>query len=173
MGVFVIETVKIPANRIAVLVGKTGSVRREIEKKLKVKLTIDEEVSIDGDALNVMDAKNIVTAIGRGFSPQNAMKLTDEENTIAVIYLPSDERKMKRLKSRIIGEGGRARENLERLTDTNISIFGKTVSIIGPVESVKDMTDVMEMFIKGFSHRAIYAFLEKQRTKRKSFNLGE
>ncbi len=162
-----IDSIKIPAARIAVLVGIRGSVRREIEKKLKVKLTIDDDISIEGDALNVMDAKNIVIAIGRGFSPQNALKLTDENNTIVVIYLPRDEKKLKRLKSRIIGEAGRSRENLERLTDTNISVFGKTVSIIGEYESVKDMTDVMGMFIKGFSHRAIYAFLERQNVKRK------
>lgn len=162
-----IERLKIPAARIAVLVGAQGSVRREIEKKLKVKLTIDEEISIEGDALNVMDATNIVTAIGRGFAPQNALKLTDENNTFAVVYLPNDEKKLKRLKSRIIGEGGRSRENLERLTNTNISVFGKTVSIIGEYESVKDLTDAIGMFIKGFSHRAIYAFLERQNLKRR------
>lgn len=163
-----IETIKIPNSRIAVLIGKNGSVKRKIEKELGVKLSINEEVSIKGDALNVMDAGNIVKAIGRGFAPEKALELLNENITFSIIELSKDDKKLKRLKSRIIGEDGRARKNLENLTDTYISVFGKTVGVIGTYEDVKDLSEAIEMFIKGFSHRAIYAFLEKQRVKRKA-----
>ena len=162
-----IQKIKIPLSRIAVLIGTHGSIRRKIEKSLNITMTVKDDISIEGDALNVMDATNIVTAIGRGFSPENALKLLDEDVTLSIIDLPKDSKKLERLKSRIIGEKGRARENIERLTDTHISVYGKTVAIIGNYESVKDVTDAIEMFIKGYSHRAIYAFLERQRVRNK------
>ena len=162
-----IEVVKIPTARIPILIGKNKAVKRTIENKLDVKIVIDEDVQIEGEALNVMDAKNIILAIGRGFSPENAIRLMDEENTIAIIPISKNEKDLKRLKSRIIGEGGRARLNIENLTGTKMSIYGKTVSVIGKPEDVENVVAVIEMFIKGFSHRAVYAFLEKERTRKK------
>ena len=158
-----IDSVKIPGMRMAVLIGKNAATKRMIEKTLGVKLDIRDGVSIEGEPLNVMDAKNVVLAIGRGFSPENAILLASEENTLCIIYLSKDEKKQKRLKSRIIGEAGRTRENIERITGVHISIYGKTVAIIGEYEAVDITRQAIEQFMKGFSHRSVYAFLEKWR----------
>jgi len=162
------KMIKIPESRLGVLI----SCKREIEKHLDAKIYIDRnenEISIDGEALAVMDAENIITSIGRGFSPEKALKLVDENNILCIVYLPKDEKKLKRLKSRIIGEDGRSRKTIEELTDTDISIFGKTVSIIGNHEAVENVKTSIEMFIKGFSHRAIYAFLEKKNAQMRKY----
>jgi len=44
---------------MAVLIGKNAATKRMIEKTLGVKLDIRDGVSIEGEPLNVMDAKNV------------------------------------------------------------------------------------------------------------------
>ena len=70
---------KIPRERIAVLIGKEGAIKREIEESTKTRLDIDSkegDVFISGpDGLGIYTAKEIVTAIGRGFNPEIAMLL--------------------------------------------------------------------------------------------------
>jgi len=79
--------VKIPMERVAVLIGKDGEVRKKIEEH-GVKLTIDSktgDVKIEGDALAEMDAENVVKAIGRGFSPQHAFYLFNDSYYLTII----------------------------------------------------------------------------------------
>lgn len=159
-----ISRTKIPEARLGVLIGRHGFVKRKIEKELGVKIIAGEDIFIEGDdALAVMAAENIIKAIGRGFAPEKALKLTDENVTLYIIPLPKNERVLKRLKSRIIGESGRAKANLERLSDTDISVYGKTVAIIGKYEAVDATREAIEKLIGGFSHAAVYAILEKKR----------
>ncbi len=162
-----INRVKIPEARIGVLIGERGEVKKKIEKDLSISLGVSSasgEVEIRGeDALQVLTAENIVKAIGRGFDPATALKLLDENYALEIIQLPKDKKELKRHKSRIIGEKGGARENLERLTGCDISVYGKTVSIIGEYENVERARDAILQLMKGFSHAAVYAMLEKAR----------
>lgn len=154
--------VKIPEARLGVIIGGRGAVRRRIERELGVRIAVGEDVAIDGeDALAVMTAENVVKAVGRGFAPQKAFKLFDENVTLYILSLPKDERTLKRLRSRIIGAGGRARANLERLSGTDISVYGRTVAVIGEYEAVEAVQEALEKLISGFSHAAVYAMLEK------------
>ena len=67
--------VRIPAERVGVLIGRSGSIKKKIESMCKVKLEIDSEtgeVTIIGseqieDPTTIFKAQNIVLAIGRGF----------------------------------------------------------------------------------------------------------
>lgn len=80
------EYVKIPKDRIAVLIGKKGQTKKEIEKRTKTKITIDSETGEvwitstkeTEDPLAVWKARDIVLAIGRGFSPERAFRLLNE-----------------------------------------------------------------------------------------------
>ena len=73
----------IPKERVGVLVGPQGSVKKRIEEALGVKLTIDSgsgAVKIElakrpeegGDPVALFKARDVVQAIGRGFSPERA-----------------------------------------------------------------------------------------------------
>lgn len=157
-----IRSVKIPQQRLPVLIGKRGAVKKAVEKNLDVKMDASgEEMLIDGDALNVMTAENIIRAIGRGFSPHNAFRLFDEDNALEIIALPKNEKELRRIKARIIGVEGKCWRNIERLTDTRISVYGKTVAIIGTYENVEKARQAIEKLIEGFTHASVYAFLEK------------
>ena len=156
-----IKPIKIPEERFAVLIGENGKTKRFIEKQTKTKIKISDEIIIEGEALDILTTENIIKAIGRGFSPHNAMLLLDEENCLDLIQLPENEKSMKRIRSRLIGTKGKARRNMERLTKTKISVYGKTVSIIGTYDNLSKAKMAIEKLIGGFSHRSVYVFLEK------------
>jgi len=168
--------VKIPRERVGVLVGPDGKIRALIEERLNVKLKIDSEsgdveISLSPkapDPTSLFRAQDIVTAIGRGFSPEHAFKLLDnEEDVLEVIDLHEkigkSEADLKRLKGRVIGKDGRTRSLIEELTETNVSVYGHTISIIGGGEQVEIAKQAVRMLLKGSLHSTVYRFLHKKR----------
>ena len=88
------ETIRVPLDRIGVIVGRNGKVRRRIQQLTNVKLNIDSEgaVTIQSppqtkDPVLAWKARDIVRAIARGFSPKNALSLIDEDMRLIVISL--------------------------------------------------------------------------------------
>lgn len=165
------KLVRIPGDRIGALIGKSGSVKSDIETKCRVTLDIDGStgeiyIRSQGDihGTHPFKAVEIVTAIGRGFSPQNAMTLLQGENTLHVIDLREFAGKssaaVERIKGRIIGERGRSRQNIENLTRTYISVYGKTVSIIGNANKLRLVADAISSISHGSMHGPVYTKLE-------------
>ncbi|RLG35306.1 RNA-processing protein, partial [Methanosarcinales archaeon] len=70
---------------------------------------------------------------------------------------------LKRIKGRIIGQKGKTRRVIETLTGVKISVYGKTVSLIGYPEQIKVAREAIEMLIKGTPHSTVYTFLERKR----------
>lgn len=161
---------KIPHERIAVLVGKKGEIKRRIEKSLNLKLKIDSkegDVIISGeDSLNLATAQNIVKAIARGFSPEAALLLLDENYVFETIditdYSGKSKKKLVRLRGRAIGMDGKSRMNIEALTDTHAIIHGKNLAIIGDYGHVELARKAFESLLAGSRHSTVYAWLEKQ-----------
>lgn len=154
-----LKKVGVPKERLAILIGKNGATKREIERITNTHIEIADEVTIEG-GLEVLSAENIVTAISRGFLPEQAMRLADENNTLCIIQLPKNKKSLSRTRARIIGKNGRSRKNIERLTRTDIVVYGKTVSIIGAYENVEYAREVLEMLVKGSKHSNVYRYLE-------------
>ncbi len=180
--------IKIPRERVGALIGPEGRVKANIEKKLNVELEIDSAagsvtITLDPNAQDpslLFRAKEVITAVGRGFSPERAYRLLHNEDTmLEVIDLrltvgksPAD---IQRLKGRIIGKGGKTRRIIEELTDADISIYGHTVSIIGSFDQAAIAREAILMLIKGSQHSTVYRFLQKKRhgLKRKRLELWE
>jgi len=168
--------VKIPRNRIGALVGLDGKVKDIIERKLSIDLQVDSEngtVQITlpvtaKDPTVLFRAKEVVTAIGRGFAPDHAFRLLDDEEIVfEVIDLreivgrsPSD---LKRLKGRVIGKEGKTRKIIEELSEANISVYGHTISIIGYPDQSSIAREAVGMLIRGSLHGTVYRFLHKKR----------
>ncbi|MAG15520.1 RNA-processing protein [Candidatus Woesearchaeota archaeon] len=172
---------KIPASRIAVLIGKEGSIKKKLETETGVKITIDSkegDIFLYGDdALNLYTVREIITAIGRGFNPEIALQLLKPDYSLEQLNL-NDYAKTKnhfiRIKGRVIGSNGKARQVIEELTDCKISVFGKTICIIGRVESVDVCRRAVEKLIAGSQHSTIYKMLERHRRNlKKQQLLGE
>jgi ribosomal RNA assembly protein len=162
--------IKIPKERIAVLIGKNGETKKLLEQETKTKLNIDSEegdVSVSGeDAITLYSTREIITAIGRGFNPNIALNLTKVDYGFELINLNDVARSkndMIRLKGRIIGQEGKSRRVIEELTDCDICVYGKTIGIIGPAERIGVARRAIEMLIEGSMHSTVYKYLEKQR----------
>lgn len=173
------QSIKVPLERIGVLVGKEGAVKSEIESRCSVKLDIDGEsgdASIsftpesvaEGDPLK---AQEVVYAIARGFSPTRAFVLLDEDKSLTVIdlreYAGKSENSLARIKSRLIGSDGKARKLIEQLSGTEISIYGHTAAIIGDSSKSKVAQDAIVKLASGGTHKAAYQMLQKYRSKQK------
>jgi len=84
---------KLPLDRIGVLLGENGRVKKEIEEKTRTIITVDsntgsviiEPASPNTTALDLMRAQNIIRAIGYGFSPERAFRLLEEDQILEVI----------------------------------------------------------------------------------------
>lgn len=176
--------VKIPGDRIGALVGPNGTVKSIIERKLSVILEIDSDdgsvqITLPSNAEDptvLFRAKEVITAIGRGFTPEHAFRLLDDEEVVfEVIDLretvgrsPSD---LKRLKGRVIGKEGKTRRIVEELSEANISVYGHTISIIGYPDQVAIAREAISMLIRGSLHGTVYRFLHKKRRELKKQRL--
>ena len=102
---------------------------------------------------------------------ENAMTLLKDENALHVIdlreFVGKSNANVERIKGRIIGEGGRARRNMENLSGTHISIYGKTVSIIGDSNKLRLAVDAISSISSGSMHGAVYTKLEAANRKEK------
>ena len=161
---------KVPRNRVAVVIGKEGSVKKEIEEATKTKLNIDSkegDVFVSGeDALGLYTAREIIKAIGRGFNPDLAKLLLKPDYIFEVVDLNEhikSKEAMIRLKGRVIGKEGKSRRLIEELTECSISVFGKTISIIGLPESAANARQAVESLLRGSTHANVYKWLEKRR----------
>lgn len=160
---------KIPKERVAVLIGKDGSIKKNLESETKTKVDVDSkegDVIITGkDALLLYAAREVVRAIGRGFNPEIAVLLLKQDYAFEVIPITDfvTENHLVRIKGRIIGRDGKARKIIEELTDANICVYGKTVGIIGTHESMSAAKRAVEALLSGSPHSSIYTFLEKRR----------
>lgn len=161
---------KIPQERIAVLVGTEGETKKQIEEQTSCHLDINAEgeVTITGkDSLTLYTVREIVRAIARGFNPAKTLLLLKTDYVLEIIELKDiagkNKNTLQRLKSRIIGKKGKARQEIENLTDTYISIYGKTIGIIGEVSRVFLAKQAVAMLLKGSMHKTVYHFLERKR----------
>ena len=170
---------KIPRERIAVLIGKDGKIKKDIEHQTKTKITVDSkegDIFITGnDGLNIYNAKVVISAIGRGFNPEIAMLLLHTDYVLEMVNISEFSKKSKetliRLKGRVIGKEGKSRKLIEELSECHISIYGKTVSIIGSAESVGIARQAIESLLMGSPHANVYKFLEKKRREIKKMKI--
>ncbi|MBW2982408.1 KH domain-containing protein [Candidatus Woesearchaeota archaeon] len=162
---------KLPKERIAVLIGKKGEIKKRIEEETKTEIKIDSkegDIFIKGkDALSLFSAREIITAIGRGFNPEVAELLLKADYGLEVInikeFTGKDKSNILRLKGRVIGKEGKSRRTIEELTECYISVYGKTIGIIGKPEDLANARRAVENLLQGSPHANVYKWLEKRR----------
>jgi ribosomal RNA assembly protein len=166
------QHVKIPQDRIGVLIGEGGETMRMIERQAEVRLDIDSEnhsvrIEQNGDPVLALKAPDIVRAIGRGFTPEDALSLLDDDmmmfEMIDVKRASRNKNDFERQKGRLIGKNGRTRELMEELTGAKVVIYGSTIGMIGMPKQVDIVRSATEMLLDGAPHGAVYSFLERKR----------
>lgn len=149
----------VPKDRINVIKDKQAV--KKLENSIKIKLSFEENnVMVEGDGLDLFQAKNIIKAMGRGFSPENAFRLLNEEESLEIIEMTEfNDKKLKIVKSRLIGTNGKTRKMIERFSGCSVSVYGKTVSMIGKYDQMNIAKEAIKMIIRGSKHSKVYSFL--------------
>ena len=172
--------IRIPKDRIAILLGPEGKTKTYIENRLKIKIDIDSQdggVTIilteeQTDPSMLLRSKDVVTAIGRGFAPDVAFRLIRNEDDVfdlidlRLVFGRSDT-DIKRIKSRIIGSEGKTRRLIEELTEADVTVYGHTIGIIGNYEEANAARHAVQMIIEGCEHKTVYKYLQRKRTEMK------
>jgi len=165
---------KIPKERVGALIGKKGRTKKELQDDSGVKIHVNSKEGFvritSKDPIMLLNMKHVVEAIGYGFNPEIARLLLRPDYNLEVINI-KDYAKNKnseiRLKGRVIGKKGKAREVIERLTETYISVYDKTISIVGEINSTYKARRAIENLLRGSQHSRVFSMLEKERRKEK------
>ncbi|MEM2238068.1 MAG: KH domain-containing protein [Candidatus Caldarchaeum sp.] len=178
--------VNIPKERVGVLIGEDGSVKAQIERTLGVVLSVNSRdgtvvinlakpVEEGGDPTSLFKARDIVTAIGRGFAPDKAFKLAEDGYYLSVIdlteYVGNNFNHLTRVKARIIGSQGKTRRIIEETCHVDVSIYGDTVSIIGNYNDVRAAEEAVTALINGAPHGTVYRMVNDYARRRKTGGL--
>jgi len=170
------EHIKVPQDRIGAIIGVEGNIKKIIEEKTGATVDVDSEsgtvvIESEADAFKAMKASEVIKAVARGFSPEKALRLLENEDLVLDVIdlstLTDSPADLKRLKGRIIGRNGKTREVIEQMTGARVSVYGKTISIIGDSEQLATVREALNMLIDGAPHGAVYGFLEKRRRELK------
>ncbi|OLS19526.1 MAG: hypothetical protein HeimC3_44720 [Candidatus Heimdallarchaeota archaeon LC_3] len=178
-GLTMQEIVRVPSDRVGVLIGKKGNTKLKIEELTSTHLEVnsDENSVIIRPKKKIEDpsliwvAKDMIKAIARGFNEKIAFTLIDPNIFLRIITLDAkNKKKVLKIRGRIIGENGKARRILEEITRCNISVYGNTVSIVGRYDDgeIDIAQEAIEMLITGVKHGTVYRFLEKFRIQKKA-----
>jgi len=167
------EIIKAIQKRIPIIIGHNGITKRKIEKSTHTRLEIDshtgEIVIIGGNNYyDVYNAKKLISAISRGFSPENAYKILKDDYTLEIITLSDlagkNESRLEQIKGRIIGREGSIKKMIERQFNCQISVFGKTVGIIARSDDIAEIQKIIEAIIGGCKHTTVFRMLKSNKS---------
>lgn len=177
------QSIKIPTDRVGALIGKAGSVKRKLEERTGVIISIDSEegdVQIDHthskDPSMALAVLKAVQAIGRGFAPEKAILLLEDDYFLEIFdirdYVGKKRESVIRMRARVIGSHGKTRALIEELTGAFVSVYGTTVALIGNGIQMEVASRALDMLLSGSEHAAVYNFLEGRRAQLKVEGMG-
>jgi ribosomal RNA assembly protein len=167
-------TTRIPDDRIGVVIGPGGSIRREIARRTQAEVEVDADdgeirvASPDTDPGAALRARDIVLAIGRGFSPERAWRLLKDGTGLLVLDIKvatghREKAALRRIRARVIGTRGRARARLEELSGCSVSVYGSTVALIGDDDQLERGERAIRLLLRGSEHSTVFHLLARLR----------
>ncbi len=173
---------RLPQDRLGVLIGPEGATKKRLEGRTGTHLEIDSstgEVTIDEadakDPVLALKARDIVQAIGRGFSEDRAFRLLDEDIYLELLDIKDFARsaaRVEQIRARVIGTRGKTRRIIEELTSVDVSVMGHTVALLGPTFEMAIAREAVIMLLRGSEHATVYRFLERKRADIKAWQMG-
>ena len=173
------QSLKVPMDRIAIIIGKEGKTRWMLQKNSGCrKLDIDSDtgdVTIlwgepgSYDPLMALKMPDVIKAIGRGMNPKKAISLLEDGKLFELIeikeFVGKRQNQQRRLRSRIIGTDGKIRRRIEALSGCEVVVFGGTVVVIGDEEGTPMATVAIENILGGAEHGPVLKHLERERRR--------
>lgn len=138
---------------------------------------VNLETDINDSSFSKWIATKIINAINIGFKPEKAVKLLDSEYSLEIIDLNKSiggsEKKLKRMKGRLIGRNGKMRESIEKYSGAHVSIYKTKLGIIGNFDSSKIARKSVKMILEGLPHNVVFKFLQKKYKQQKEREFRE
>lgn len=162
----------IPQERVGVLIGKNGEVKKKIEKKINVRIQIQQEGTVkveynSEDPEAYFRLRRIADAISSGFSGEDALRLLDDNIVLKTIdlrdFVGDSSPRMKIIKGRIIGRGGKVWKKIEKLSGAKLAIHKYTLGIMGEEENCEIAFKTILKILRGAQFGTAFKYLERQR----------
>jgi len=159
-----IDYIAIPEERMKIL-RRNKKLLEQLKNFSEVCIELNEDISVEGEPLKILRVKEVLKAFGRGFDFDVALNLLDEDYYFEVIdikdFAKESRSRIITLKGRIIGTKGKTKKLIEKYADVKLSIYGKTIGIIGKWDRVMIAKQAIEKLLLGSLHSTVYRFLEK------------
>jgi len=177
------RSIRIPQDRVGTLIGTKGETKKMLQNISGIKIDVDTEgeVTIYDDAetadpLMALKIIDVIKAIGRGFAPDRATRLFDDDEYLEVVdlkeFVGGRNNQLARVRGRIIGKDGKTRKIIEDLTGVYVTIYGNTVALIGNSVSLPVAKHAVELLLNGSEHATVYHYLESQRPRLRIAEMG-
>jgi len=163
---------KIPKNRIGVVIGKNAKDKKELENLTQAKINVDSTtgditlIRNKSDPFTFYRLEKVIKAIGRGFSPAHAKLLLDNSYSLEIIDLKdfniTSEKAQNTKRGRIIGRQGSMKKYLEDNLDCVISVQGKTISVIGNINKMNSITFAIDSLLSGANIPSVKNKIKKE-----------
>lgn len=173
------QSLKVPINRIAVLIGKAGKTRSMLQENSGCTMLDINSKSGDViirwgepgsyDPLMALKMPDVIKAIGRGMNPKKAISLLEDGKLFELIeikeFVGKRQNQQRRLRSRIIGTDGKIRRRIEALAACEVVVFGGTIVVIGDEEGTPLATAAIQNLLGGAEHGPVLKHLERERRR--------
>jgi len=177
------RSIRIPQDRVGTIIGTKGETKKMLQRISGIKIEVDTEGEVliyddaeTADPLMALKIIDVIKAIGRGFSPDRAMRLFDDDEYLEVVdlkeFVGSRNNQLSRIRGRIIGKDGKTRQIIEDLTGVYVTIYGNTVALIGNSVSLPVAKHAIELLLNGSEHATVYHYLESQRPRLRIAEMG-
>lgn len=137
--------------------------RKKLEALLDVKITNrGKEVRVEGTPENEVMASQVLHALNYGIPYSEAITIKTEGKVFETINIKEHTRqkKLERVRGRVIGKNGKALKTLSELTDSAMELKENTIAVVVAPENLQRTTEAVIAIIKGAKHGAVYKELE-------------
>ena len=177
------RSIRIPQDRVGTLIGTKGETKKMLQNISGIKIDVDTEGEVTiyddtetADPLLALKIIDVIKAIGRGFAPDRATRLFDDDEYLEVVdlkeFVGGRNNQLSRIRGRIIGKDGKTRKIIEDLTGVYVTIYGNTVALIGNSVSLPVAKHAVELLLNGSEHATVYHYLESQRPRLRIAEMG-
>ena len=177
------RSIRIPQDRVGTLIGTKGETKKMLQNISGIKIEVDTEGEVliyddaeTADPLMALKIIDVIKAIGRGFAPDRATRLFDDDEYLEVVdlkeFVGGRNNQLSRIRGRLIGKDGKTRQIIEDLTGVYMTIYGNTVAMIGNSISLPVAKHAVELILNGSEHATVYHYLESQRPRLRIAEMG-
>ena len=177
------RSIRIPQDRVGTIICTKGETKKMLQNISGIKIEVDTEGEVlihddaeTADPLMALKIIDVIKAIGRGFAPDRATRLFDDDEYLEVVdlkeFVGGRNNQLSRIRGRIIGKDGKTRQIIEDLTGVYVTIYGNTVALIGNSVSLPVAKHAVELLLNGSEHATVYHYLESQRPRLRIAEMG-